>query len=470
MKVRARVRGIYATAISKILYDNGVELVDVSEQIAKRLGISQRRGEPADVTVKTDESDPSKLLILGFPESVDIIGDILISNIPDVLVLKPKVGLYAAFKTRIIRKTDRECVVESPIGEALLVDESGCSSGKEVSVTVVKAPVKPSEKLVVSSRVRVVGKYAIVGRGSRVSFSGFIRNKFRITELLSISAQYIRRGYSIRWRSNADEASLESIMNEIPQLIDLLHEVEEKLSKAQPLEIVYTGEHMLFLELTYASKQYLDNVRSNVLPTAPFHHALRAIENSYEGVVDLIDTFAKYINKSNLEKWVREWIAKRLELKKDIRIYHKSLYKKDILLGEGATEDVAASDGGLKLVIKRVIKGKGTYDGFNAPKEPGDIALTHIAEGKWYIVHSYYSSTMSDQKGLYININTPPELLPNGSVTYLDLGVDVVRDGRGCRLIDTEEFRNLLIDGVATENVIARVTEAIDEVINNFCY
>ena len=470
MKVRARVRGIYATAISKILYDNGVELVDVSEQIARRLGIDQRRGEPADVTVKTDESDPSKLLVLGFPESVSAVGNILVRNIPDALVLKPKVGLYAAFKTKIIRKTNRECIVESPIGEALLVDESDCNPGKVVCVTVVKTPIRPSERLVVSSRVRVVGKYAIVGRGSRVSFSGFIRNKPRITELLNISTQYIRKGYSIRWRSNADEASLENIMNEIPQLIELLHKIEEKLSNAQPLEIIYTGEHMLFLELTYSSKQYLDNIRSRVLPTAPFHHALRAIENSYEGVVDLIDTFAEYIDKSDLEKWIREWIMKRLEYKKDLRIYHKSLYKKDVLLGEGIIENTAADKSKLRLIIKRLIRGKGTYDGLNIPKEPGDIAFTHITEGKWYVVHSYYSSDMLNQKGLYININTPPEVLPNGSITYLDLGVDIIKDSKGCRLIDTEEFRKLLIDGITTEDVIAKVAKAVDEIINDYCH
>ncbi|RLG78185.1 MAG: hypothetical protein DRO14_01410 [Thermoprotei archaeon] len=470
MKVKARVRGIYATAISKILYDNGVELVDVSEQIAKRLGIDQRRGEPADVTVKTDESDPSKILILGFPESVKIVGDILTTNIPDVLVLKPKVGLYAAFKTRIIRKTERECIVESPIGEAVLVDEANCEPGREVNVTVVKAPVKPNERLVVSSRVRVVGKYAIVGRGSRVSFSGFIRNKSRITELLNISTQYVRKGYSIRWRSNADEASLESIMDELPQLIELLHEIEKKLNDAEPLRIVYTGEYMLFLELTYTAKQYLDKVRNYVLPTAPFHHALRTIENSYEGVVDLIDTFAKYIDKRNLEEWIREWVMKRLEYRKDLRLYHKSLHKKDLILGEGTLESIGIENGKLKLVVKRLVRGKGMYDGLNVAKEPGDVALTSVFEGKWYIVHNYFSSDQSSQKGLYVNINTPPEVLPNGSITYLDLGVDIIRNDKGCRLIDSEEFRKLLTDEIVTGDVVARVTEAIDEVLNIFCH
>ncbi len=469
MKVKARVRGIYATAISKILYDNGIELVDVSEQIARRLGIDQRRGEPADVTVKTDESDPSKILVLGFPEGVRIVGDILMNNIPDVLALKPKVGLYAAFKTRIIRKAERECIAESPIGEAVLVDEANCEPGKEVNVTVVKTPVKPNEKLIVSSRVRVVGKYAIVGRGSRVSFSGFIRNKSRITELLNISTQYVRKGYSIRWRSNADEAPLESIMEELPQLIDLLHKIEEKLSGAEPLKIVYTGEYMLFLELTYTAKQFLDKVRNHVLPTSPFHHALRTIENSYEGVVDLIDTLARYIDERKLEEWIREWIMKRLEYKKDLRIYHKSLHKKDLILGEGTLESISIENGKLKLMIKRIVRGKGVYDGLNVAKEPGDVALTSIFEGKWYIVHRYLSSDQSVQKGLYININTPPEVLPNGSITYLDLGVDIVKDDRGCRLIDSEEFRKLLADEMVTGDIVTRVAEAIDEVLNAFC-
>ncbi len=468
MPIRARVRGIYSTAISKILNDNGVELVDVTPVIAERLGIDERRGLPADVTVKSDENNPSQILILGFPREVDVISSILESNIPDLIIYKPRIGLYAAFKARVVGRDGRECIAETPVGPAALVDEPECREGMEIPVTVVKVAVKPSEKTVVSSRVRVVGKYAIVGRGSGVSFSNFIRNKERISKLLEVSAKYVRQGFSIRWRSNADEANLDDVVNEVPELIRKLNNVELLLMKAKPLEIVYVGEYMRLLELTYNSKMYLDNIRKNVAPTTPYHHVLRSDNGRSEGVVDLLDIIAKDITWDKLKVWVRDWIAYRLNNRKDITLVHKRIMKKDVILGRAKPIEVKTSLGRLEVVLKRSMKGGGLYDGLNLPKETGDYAITSIREGDWYIIHQYYSKD-GELKGIYININTPPEIMPSGQVGYTDLEVDLVYDSNGCRLIDTQGYISLLRNDYLSTSIQENVILTIDKLINELC-
>jgi hypothetical protein len=468
MTIRARVRGIYSTALSKILHENGIVLVDVSDVIAERLGIDKRRGEAADVTVKSDEDEPSQVLILGFPDQVDEITKILEENIPQTIVYRPKIGLYSAFKTRIVNKIGRECIAETPIGTATLVDEPECIPGKEVYVTVIKVPIKPGEKMVLSSRVRVIGHYAIVGRGARVSFSSYIRNKDRISELLNISSKYVREGYSIRWRSNADEAPLDKIESEIPKLIEKLKDVEEKLQKSNTLDIVYIGEHMAIVEMTYQSKKFLDDLRNDIVPTSPYHHMLRCIENMVEGVVDLVDIVSKYTNRNDLAHWLREWLIVRLKASKDIRLRHKQPLAKNLILGAANIQNVSLGNNGVNLVLRRRIRGGGRYDGLNLRKEFGDYALTEVSERKWFIIHKYYSAN-NELKGTYVNINTPPEFLPSGTISYIDLGVDIIiKDGK-CKLIDTNDYRKLITEGIVSHDIIQESLKAIEEVLRKLC-
>jgi len=468
MPIRARVRGIYSTAISKILHDNGIELVDVSPVIAERLGIDEQRGKPADVTVKSDENNPSQILILGFPGEVHTISSIIESTVPDIIVYRPKIGLYAAFKARIVGQEGRECIVETPVGPATLVDEPECVSGKEIPVTVVKVPVRPGERMVVSSRVRVVGKYAIVGKGSGVSFSNFIRNKERISSLLEASVQYVKQGFSIRWRSNADEANLEEVVSEIPQLISKLREVERKLANAKPLEIVYIGEFMRLVELTYNSKAYLDTVRDEVAPTTPYHHMLRSDEIRNNGLVDLLDIIAAEVNHSRLATLVRKWIAHRLSNKRDIILLHKRITKKNIVLGKAKPVSIIDNEG-IRAILKRNVKSSGEYDGLNVPKEPGDKIITYMTEGSWITEHRYFGKN-GDLKGIYININTPPEFLPSGQVQYIDLEVDLVRPSDGvCKIIDSKLFIALIRGGYIQGDIYTKALKAVDEAINKYC-
>ncbi len=468
MPLRVRVRGIYSTAVSKLLNEAGIELVDVSPQIAERLHVDPRHGLPADATVKSDDDDPSQMLILGFPDAVGKVTEVLEDTIPSLITYRPKIGLYSCFKAEILGRANHTCLASTPAGKAILVDEKECAPGKVVPVTVVKVPVKPGEKLVVSSKVRVVGKYAIVGHGSGVSFSSFIRNKDRITKLLEVSAELLRNGYSIRWRSNADEAELKDIISELPELQEKLKEVISRLEKAHPHEIVYVGEHMNIVELTYLSKRFLDSIRDEAIPTTPYHHILRTLKEKGEGVVDLLDIIAGDTQRNKLEAWIRGWIGQRISSRKDVVLHHRRVLKKNVLLGRMQPKDVRVEKG-IYLILKRNIKSKGTYDGLGIPKEIGDYSLTRISEGEWHLTHEYFSSN-GISKGLYININTPPEILPDGTIRYVDLEVDVVKaHGKGCRIIDSGGFREIIANNAISGDIVEEVAKELSKVLTAYC-
>jgi len=469
MVCRARVRGIYSTALSKILIDNGIELVDVIQVIANRLKVKEKRGLPADVTIKSDEENPSQILVLGFPKAVDKVLNILISEIPEVLTYVAKIGLYSAFKAEIKGFINHTCIVRTPIGEAILLDEESCIKGKYLPVTTIKVPLKPGEKLLVSSRLRAVGRYAIVGRGANVSFSSFIRNKDRISKLLEISSPMINQGYSVRWRSNADEAEISEIVNELPELVKELKRIESLTKNSEPLKVVYSGEHVGIVELTYNSKKFLDEVRAGITFTTPYHHMLRALHERGGDVVELLDIIAEDVSRERLDQWLKKWITEQLISRKDVIIYHRRPLKKNISLGRAQPSIVTANNGGIRLKLRREMKTKGIYDGLNLRKEEGDYAITSLAENEWHILHDYYNRN-GIHKGRYININTPPEIMPNGIITYVDLGIDIVkRSDEGCKLIDSEEFRSLIREGVIRGDIVENIAKEIGEVVLKYC-
>ncbi len=469
MVIRARVRGIYSTALSKILSENGIELVDVSDVIAERLGIPQRRGYPADVTVKSDEGDPSEILVLGFPREVEEIVEIIRNEVPATMLYTSRLGLYSALKVRVLGRRGRECLAETPIGTAALVDLPDCREGDEVPATVIKLALKPGERLVLSARVRVVGKYALLGRGSRVSFSSFIRNKERIAELLALFSEYLNKGYSVKWRSNADEAPIESIKEEIPQLIELLEDVMKRLERAQPFEVVYEGEKIALIRLTGVSRRYLDEVRREVAPTTPYHHMLRAEANSSSGIVELLDIIASHTRPEDLEQWVREWLVDRVLNSKEVRLEHVRIGQRPVVLGPGKAEEAAIGNDGIAVIIKRKIRSQGTYDGLGVLREPGDTVITRVWEKRWYVIHEYYGRDGA-LKGVYVNMNSPPEIMPSGTISYLDLGMDIVkRPGGPCEIIDVEEFREAYGPGGLSPDVVTWLTEWLYRAIDEVC-
>ena len=114
------------------------------------------------------------------------------------------------------------------------------------------------------------------------------------------------------------------------------------------------------------------------------------------------------------------------------------------------------------LTLKRSVRSPGVYDGLEIRKEPGDTIETVVDTSKWTIIHRYYSQT-GELKGVYVNINTPPEIVPS-RIRYLDLSVDVIkRPGEPPRIIDLEEFAEAVKNGTITARAACRALEAVVE-------
>ncbi len=470
MGVRVRVRGIYSTAVSKILHDEGFTLVDLSDVLAKRLDLPANRGLPADVTVKTDNDDTSKILVIGYSDHAEAVAKTLMEYIPETITYVPPVGLYATMTVFVEGVRDGKCFVKTPYGLAEMVEYRECREGALIPASVIKVPVRPGERMVVVPGVRVVGDFAVVWKSSRVLFSPHLKNRDRISELLSISSQYVRRGVGIKWRSNADEADMEAVAAELPRLVEQLKALEERVSSVREVSVVTGGQKIVSMHLTYDAKMRLDEVRRSIAPTADYHHLIKSSKSLYRDVAELLDELSTHVDRETLRRITRKFVARTVEEVQELAINHRTLDGESLKLGTARIVELGYSNG-FRLILERRVRSSGLYDGIGVRKDAGDIIKTTVVEGVPYVVHQYFSSS-GELKGVYANINTKPEIIVPHIVEYVDLVVDLVkaRDGP-CELVDQEEFRSYAMSSsiIIGQGIYEYVVGALDSLLEEYC-
>jgi hypothetical protein len=216
------------------------------------------------------------------------------------------------------------------------------------------------------------------------------------------------------------------------------------------------------VEFPYASKEYLDVVRSGILPTVRGHHRLRLIdprrlerreENLSQSPGDCDRVGAQLYGEIVFQSLARESLA---------RIEHVRVNGKVINLGDGTLAAADAAE--RRVVVRRFFRG-GRYDGLDLPIEEGDYALTECREGDMFVRHTYYSRK-GVSKGVYVNINTPVELYPWG-VRYVDLEIDVVRRGDGEPfVVDREKLKKITAQGFISPALEKRASEVAEKMLD----
>ena len=105
---RAKVRGIYATALTRLLFHHDFEIVQPSEEIVQRFGLEALEKEP-DLSIR-DRHDRQGVEAFGSVEAVEAFRTILGEELVDVILR---------------RRVDRSCLdVEFPWASKMKLDES----------------------------------------------------------------------------------------------------------------------------------------------------------------------------------------------------------------------------------------------------------------------------------------------------------------------------------------------------------
>ncbi len=465
---KLRVRGPYATAIAKILLDAGAELVDLSRQLAERFSLPQRSDEPPHATVKTSKEDPSVLLVIGYREAVDFVLSELLSRIPFSLCRYSELGPYTTVVGHIIGEEAGRCIVEVPSGRALLMDVQ-CDPGSRVVAHVIRAALQPNELPILRSGIAVLSDtLALIDDGrSGVSFSEHIRSAERRAELMILAQNVTREGISVRWRSAARSASLDTLSKDLESCKRKLEELRKKVQEVIEPSVVSYGEAIALIKLTRPSKEYLDDVRAQVLGTVPYHHTLKTCQYPQEAV-DVLDFISNYVSKHEMRKAIEKYMQNEVAKLSSLRLRHAKPDGEEITIGPVHIEKVEeVSLLGTVIVGKRIARSSGIYDGLEVAKEPGDIITTIIPTDKWFLIHVYADSS-GREKGMYININTPPELCaPLSEVRYVDLYIDIAVVGDDVRVIDEDQLRDAVKRGIVDGDLEYMAIESVRWVLMN---
>jgi len=461
---KAKIRGIYATALTKLLIENEFEIVEPSQPIRERFGLAENAGLP-DLKIK-DRFDRQGVRVIGDKEAVDRFREIIHSNLEDAITRKWSVSLDGIYKGTIIGETGGFLLVD--LGDAIgKLPKYEAKSFHEDNVLFVQVERKRigSKNPLLSTKIKIPGKYAILINTNKVGVSLKIRDIGKRFELYQLGKELAPAGWGIIWRKEAESQPREILEKEIKELAEKAEKIMEKFEKAEAPSMIFEGLYCMDVEFPALSKRKLDEIRGNVAVTLNGHHYYKACGGKVSSALEMAE---KLLEKGKpleeVESLFKETIESEYPLEgSPIKIEHVKLSGRVLSLGKGIIEEI----NGEKIRFRRIFHKPGIYDGLGTRKEPGDTAITNVKIGDWILETSYYSRN-GVYKGTYINLNTPVELYPYG-IRYVDLEVDVcILPNSVAKIVDEDKLWKAVEKGFITKKLANFVIEKAREIIDEF--
>ena len=461
----ARIRGIYSTALTKLLLDQGFEIVQPSTALQDRFKLEGSMQSP-DIDIY-DRYSRQGVRALGKAKAISVFKSILQANFDDVIIREWKVtadGVYKGLKKHL--DTDTHSVLVD-IGSAIgrVGEEEVRDSAQNVIVQVERRGIGAKEPIL-TTEIKIPGKYAILIPGHQIKVSQKILDWQKRSRLLQLGKDLSLQEWGIIWRTSAADQSTEVLRNEI---VSLLKEGEIIFKKAQQTEapaVLWEGNHFIETEFPALSKRKFDEIRAYVTPTLNGHHFYKICNKGISSAVDMAE---KLLEEGKPSKEVEDLFQKTIQKEYPtvgsiIAIEHVKLDGKVFHLGEALIESFDNNNSVIEF--SRVFRREGLYDGLKTRKEPGDTAMTKAKVGEWYFKTQYFSKG-GKSKGTYVNLNTPIELYPHG-VRYVDLEIDVCvwSDGK-TEILDEEKLENAVREGLVPQKLNEIIREKLQEIMKN---
>jgi Ribonuclease G/E len=451
--LKVYLRGIYSTALTKILLDEGFEISYPSNPILARFKVRNLNVKPDAVIIET--SDKQGVLVKGPSEKAEKLVRVIVERLKYVILRKSIVAVGSVYKGLIVGNVNGNALINLGSFKGLLRNIGNLKNGDEVLVQTVQPIWKADELAPLRSNIVIDGFYMGLTQNGTVTFDDSLRKSPRFREILNLSSILRRDGWGIRWKSTAAKAPLEELIGEFEELKGKVKLVrKDSLQSSGPL---LEGESVYRLD--FPCKNLLDELRSTVVPTVKGHHVYRCFRE-FGAAVDLAELMlARGADKSFVEDCLDRFIGfKSIEVGSRLEFEHRKLDGTILNLNPGVVEAVDSDF----LTVRRRISGSGFYDGLGVAKEPGDYALTRFKPGGWLIEHMYFSSR-GEFKGIYVNINTPVEVV-KGLVRYVDLAVDVsAKPGEEPKVLDMDELEEFYEKGVVQEPIFSSALKALEE-------
>jgi len=434
--VAARVRGIYATAATRLLCEAGHEVVDPSEPIRGRFDDLEAGGGPASVAVATTD-DRLGVVATGDEAAVATVMETL-SVARDAFATPAPLPADAVYDGRVTETHGSGAVVDCGPGEGFLPYDAAddyLERGGAVRVQV-RDPAPPwdDDRTLLGTAVRVERPLVTLDRsrsGVTTAADGDRATELvRTTDLLSTDAP---DGWGVRWGYAALSADMEAMAAALETAAETATDLADLPDDRDPPRTLATPRATTWLRYGRESRFELDDRRRAVVSTMPGHHRIKAGTRAASAAVDFVEA----VCDPGDDEFPFAAVARQFGPAEGDRIAidHGKPDGDAYDLGPAEVTDWDA-DG--TVTVRREMRSSGTYDGLGTDRERGDVARTRLREGRpWY--PTTYRGADGESKGTYVNVCTPVELFPDAA-SYVDLHVDVVKrpDGTVERVDDDE--------------------------------
>jgi protein associated with RNAse G/E len=476
MTANVRVRGIYATALTRLLSAADYEVVDASPPIRRRFDIAFENAPP-DVEVATT-ADRQGVGVSGDSDAVSELRERLTDVGIDTIAWADPTPPGAVLDGKVSETLGGGAIVDLQIGDS--TDSTGSTGtaegylpyssvdGRVETGDAVRVQVRESaapwtdQRPELSGEVRAGGGLVTIepGSGTRVDVRDdeAARELAGMVELLGLEPP---EGWRAVWKPPAIDAGTDALEAGLRVAVEAAEGLQAVAAedvddggngsngsgddgvgtigilgdrtrlRDEPLASPNAGEWVWFGR---ESRFALDDRRREVTATMPGHHRVKAGAADASAGVDLAEALCDPSPDAAFPFGVVTDAFGPTE-GDALRIEHGKPDGRLITLGEGT---VTAVDSDGSVAVERKMTGGGTYDGLDVPREAGDIAVTSFKEGRWWYPTTYRGRD-GTVRGTYVNVCTPVEVFPDAA-RYVDLHVDVMKhpDGTVERLDDDE--------------------------------
>lgn len=464
--MHVRLRGIYATALTELFAGTEHTVVQPSDPIAERFDCDFPT-LPADVAISM-ALDREGVMITGRPEAVDQIKARIDDISQDTFAWADPAPLGAVVDGTVDRTRGTGAILSLPGGAEgyLPFDEADgyVDIGDSLRVQVIDPrPPWSDQAPKVTTDISVPLSMLVLHRDRsdvRTTVDGEKATELiRGTELLSVSTP---DNWGIEWRHSALDASVEEREQALDQACTIAEHIDTALAEAagpdDQTQSIISPFRTAWAWFGRKGRFKLDEFRREVHPTMAGHHRIKAGTEQASAAVDFVESLCSTTPAEFPTGLVIETFGPSTG--DTYGLYHGKPDGRRYDLGPGTVTDISPPE---KITVQREISSHGTYDALGTERQPGDIAVTKLAEGReWY--PTSYRGAEGKYKGTYVNICTPVELFPDGA-RYMDLHVDVIKRPDGeVTIVDTDELDAAVESGSISPALAERAREVAQRV------
>jgi Ribonuclease G/E len=451
--LKVRIRGIYSTALTKLLGERGFDIASPTKIINQRTG-TEENNDSADVLIY-DKEDMNGVTISGI--GADRIVNELRNIFFDIATRKIENGTIYVGKIKKIDNETKNIIIDlgnNDEGILSLHNYWGFLRENEKILVQVKGIIKGIKLL--STKLRLFGNNLILIKDGFTKISKHIRTIEEQQRLRRLGENLKLNEWGILWKALAEGKPDAELIDEIKKLETEEKQIKEKFDNSAEPCLLKEGFCTYFVEFSAISKQQMDKIRNDTTHTIVGHHFLKS--GGYTLLTEFAEAFDGIDNNIVVDRLNKVLRNAGPRSQASYEIIHKKPGGKDIIM-KGIVEKADENE----IVIKRRLTEGKRLDGLGGQINEGDYAITKFKPNDWKVIHKYFDAN-GYPKGVYININTPVEVYPNFA-RYTDLEVDVIEKDDKREIIDLEKLDRTVKEGLIKKELADKAIEIANQII-----